>query len=57
MLFRSLIEDLKRKDFIGMRHVPQSFLTNPDLPKELASTFRKGVPVVRFLCDAVGVAF
>lgn len=52
-----LIEDLRRKDFIGVRHVPQSFLTSPDLPRELAGTFRNGAPLVRFLCDAVGVAF
>ena len=52
-----LIDDLRRKDFIGVRHVPQSFITSPDLPRELAGTFRNGVPLVRFLCDAVGVAF
>ena len=52
-----LIEDLRRKDFIGVRHVPQSFITNPGLPRELADTFQRGVPLVRFLCDAVGVAF
>jgi len=52
-----LIEDLRRKDFIGVQQVPQSFITNPELPKELARTFRKGVPMVRFLCDALSVAF
>lgn len=52
-----LIDDLRRKDFIGVRRVPQSFITNPGLPRELADTFQRGVPLVRFLCDAVGLAF
>ena len=52
-----LIEDLRRKDFIGVKTVPQSFITGADLPKELARTFRSGVPLVRFLCDALSVPF
>ena len=52
-----LIEDLRRKDFIGVKRVPQSFITSRDLPKELARTFKKGVPLVRYLCDSLGVAF
>ena len=52
-----LIEDLRRKDFIGVRKVPQTFVTSPDLPRELARAFKKGVPMVRFLCDSLSVAF
>ncbi len=52
-----LIEDLKWKDYIGIRPVPQTYLSDPDLPANLAATFAAGAPLVRFLCDAVGVPF
>jgi uncharacterized protein (TIGR02453 family) len=52
-----LIEDLKRKDFIAVTQVPQKYVTSPDLPKQLASTFRGGVPLMKFLCEALGVPF
>lgn len=52
-----LIEDLRRKDFIGVKNVPQSFILDADLPKELGRTFKGGVPLVRFLCESLGIAF
>jgi uncharacterized protein (TIGR02453 family) len=52
-----LLEDLKRKDFIGVQTMTQAFVLSNDLPKQLASTFKPGVPLMRFLCDAVGVPF
>lgn len=52
-----LIEDLRRKDFIGVQRVPQSFVTSTTLPKELAGTFKSGLPFMRFLCNALGVPF
>ena len=52
-----LIEDLKWKDFIAVKQLPQSFLTAPDLPKRLTDLFKVGTPLMRFLCDALGVAF
>lgn len=52
-----LIEDLKRKDFIGVRHVPQTFATSDDLVKELGAAFKTGAPLVRYLCAALGVRF
>jgi uncharacterized protein (DUF2461 family) len=52
-----LIEDLKRKDFIAVTQVPQKYVTSPDLPKQLASTFRGGVPLMKFLCETLGVPF
>ena len=51
------VDDLRRKDFIGVQNMTQSFVTSAELPKELARTFRAGVPLMRFLCDAVGVPF
>jgi len=52
-----LISDLKRKDFIGVQSMTQAYVTSDDLPKELAQTFKAGVPLMRFLCEAVGVPF
>ena len=52
-----LIEELKWKDYIGVKQLPQSFVTSDALPKELAKTFEAGTPLMRFLCDALGVPF
>lgn len=52
-----LIEDLKRKDFIGVRQVGDEFVQRPDLPGELARLYGSGAPFMRFLCDALGVPF
>ena len=52
-----LIEDLKWKDFIGVKRLSQTFATSAELPKELAKVFQAGTPFMRFLCDALGVPF
>ncbi len=52
-----LIEDLKRKDFIGGRKVPNAFVQDPELPDQLTALFAAGTPFMRFLCEAVGVEF
>jgi uncharacterized protein (TIGR02453 family) len=52
-----LVEDLKRKDFIGVRQVTQKVVTSPDLPKELARMYAEGKPLMKFLCEAVAVPF
>lgn len=52
-----LIEDLKWKDFIGVRQLTQAFVTADDLPKQLGTTFKAGAPFMKFLCDALGVRF
>ena len=52
-----LVEDLKWKDFIAGCSLPDSFVTSPDLPKELAKLFVAGTPFMEFLCKAVEVAF
>ncbi len=51
------VEDLKRKDFIGLTALTKSFVTSSDLPKELAKIYRAGTPLMRFLCDALDVPF
>ena len=52
-----LIEDLRRKDFIGVASMPDSFATSSDLPRRLATTFGAGSPFMRFLCEALGAPF
>jgi len=52
-----LVEDLKWKDFIAGCSLPDSFITSPDLPKELAKLFVAGTPFMEFLCKAVEVPF
>jgi uncharacterized protein (DUF2461 family) len=50
-------EDLKRKDF-GV-HVPLSdrALTGPELLDAIDAGFRESAPLLRFICDAVGMPF
>lgn len=52
-----LIADLKRKDFIGVREVPESFVTRDDLPAALADHYRKAAPFMAFLCAALDVPY
>lgn len=52
-----LIDDLKRKDFIGVQSTTQKFATGADLPAELAARFKAGTPLMRFLCKALDVPF
>lgn len=50
-----LIEDLKRKDFIGVTHLKFSELYTPKLVDNLAAKFKAAMPLMRFLCDALRV--
>ena len=52
-----LAEDLKRKDFIALAPVSQSFLTRPDLVNGFLSMCAAGGPFLRFLCGALDVPF
>ena len=51
------VEDLKRKDFIGIVELDDAFVTKRDLPERLARTFAAGTPLMRLLCDALDVPF
>jgi uncharacterized protein (TIGR02453 family) len=53
----SLIEDLKWKDYIGVATLDERFARTETLPVQLAETFAAGTPLMRFLCDALDVAF
>lgn len=51
------VEDLKRKDFIAVADLSQKDVTADDFDKQLAKRFKAGAPLVKFLCEAVGVSF
>jgi uncharacterized protein (TIGR02453 family) len=50
-----LIEDLRRKDFIGVASLTQAFATSKELPDALTELYGDGMPLMRFLCDALSV--
>lgn len=52
-----LIEDLRRKDFIGWTHLSRSVVTAPGFLDEFAAICRAGAPLQRWLCGALGVAY
>lgn len=52
-----LIEDLRRKDFIGLSSMSEEDAIATDLPKKFAEICRAGSSFMRFLCDAIGVLF
>ncbi len=52
-----LVEDLKRKDFIGVTQLTQKAVTSPGFLEEYARSCRAGAPLMEFLCRAVGVNY
>lgn len=52
-----LIEDIKRKDFIAIATLSEKTVTSTGFPGELARTLQASTPLMRFLCEAVGVPF
>ena len=52
-----LIDDLKRKDFISVQEFDPGLTTSQDFVKESVSAFKAARPFMKFLCDAIGVAF
>lgn len=52
-----LIEDLKRKDFIGVLSITQKEVTSPDFLKRFTAHCRSGSAFVEALCEATGVDF
>lgn len=52
-----LLEDLKRKDYIGLATLDERFALGSKLPKDLAELFTAGKPLMRFLCEALDVPF
>jgi uncharacterized protein (TIGR02453 family) len=52
-----LLEDLKRKDFIGGCRLTQKVVTGPGFVEEFAATCRDAAPFMRYLCGALGLEF
>lgn len=48
-----LIETLKRKDFIALKHFPARDIESPMFFEAVSASFRNGLPLMRFLCDAL----
>ncbi|MCA9215617.1 MAG: DUF2461 domain-containing protein [Planctomycetales bacterium] len=51
------IDDIKRKDFIGVRELEIDSLFDASITKLVADTFKASKPFVRFLCEAIDVGF
>lgn len=52
-----LVDDLKRKDFVGYTRIDARAVTREGFLDEYGKICRAGTPLVRFLCDAAGVPF
>jgi uncharacterized protein (TIGR02453 family) len=52
-----LIEDLKRKDFIGVTALTQKTVGNQAFPQHFKEICSAGASLVTFLCGAVGLPF
>lgn len=52
-----LIDDIKRKSFIGVRALPAEAPLGSGFQKTVESSFRSAEPLMRFLCKSVGVPF
>ncbi len=53
----ALIEDIKLKSFVASTRFSQKQVTAPGFIDEFAATCTAGTPFVKFLCEALGVAF
>jgi len=52
-----LVEDLKRKDFIAVKDLDPGEVTGPRFQQKVETSFRAAVPLMTFLCKAVGVPY
>ena len=52
-----LLEDLKRKDFVGFQELTVDDLLSTGFLDQVADSFTVAHPLMRFLCDCVGVPF
>ncbi|MCM2309495.1 MAG: TIGR02453 family protein [Sulfuritalea sp.] len=51
------IDDLKRKDFIGLAALSFAEATGPGLVKLASERFAAAAPLMKFLCEAQGVQY
>jgi uncharacterized protein (TIGR02453 family) len=52
-----LVEDLKRKDFIGMAQLSAATVTSKNLRAQVTERFKQAEPYMRFLCRALEIRF
>ena len=52
-----LVEDLKRKDFIGLADLSDASVTSARLLTQVVEHFRQAAPLMRFLCKALELRF
>ena len=52
-----LIEEIKRKDFIAVCHLPEDVLYQDGLCEHVAKLFGRAQPLQKFLCDALELRF
>ncbi|MCC9599319.1 DUF2461 domain-containing protein [Stieleria sp. JC731] len=52
-----MIEDLRRKDFIAIAPLSESEITGGDLVPLIIERVKQVRPLMRFLCDAIGVPY
>jgi uncharacterized protein (TIGR02453 family) len=52
-----LLDDLRRRDFTASTRLTQARVTAPGFLEDYAATMRAGAPFLRFLCQAVDLAF
>jgi uncharacterized protein (TIGR02453 family) len=52
-----LIEDLRRKDFIGATRLSQKAVTDAGFLGEFSALCRAAAPFQRWLCESIGVAY
>jgi uncharacterized protein (TIGR02453 family) len=52
-----LVEDMKRKDFIGLAALSQTDVTSKDFRALVAGRFKLAAPYMRFLCKALELRF
>lgn len=51
------VDDLKRKDFVALAPLSFAEATRPGLVKIVSARFAAAAPLMRFLCDALEVAY
>ena len=52
-----LIEDLRRKDFVASAPLARERVTSPGFMRDFTALCEAGGPLVRYLCEAVGVPY
>ncbi|MDR2017250.1 MAG: DUF2461 domain-containing protein [Burkholderiales bacterium] len=51
------IEDIKRKDFVGLAPLSKAEVVEGDLVRLAGARFSETVPLMRFLCEAIGIQY